>query len=435
LQENQKEKESMEESRYNFGEFSMAPGERQVFWGTHTISLPPKTFDVLQLLVRNHGDLVSRSEIAAGIWPGVHVTDANLTNIIVSLRKILGHDSIQTVSKFGYRFTLPVTGEPGIKQAAYVSFVRGKELLQHRSLDSIQRARDLFWFCLAQDPQFAPAWAWFGRACRLLAKFSNGAIETPDLAEAAFQRAFAIDPDLACAHYFYTQLQMDSGRALQAMTRLASRLKTRGEDPETLAALVQVFRYCGLLDESVVAHERAVSLDPTIRTSIAHTYFLQGRYADVFENYIGTHFYLDVAAWSAMGEVDRAIALLSTRLAQPELSPLMRTLEASLLAVLESKPDQALELMHRTPLIQEPEVLFYLARHCGMLNAAEPTIHMLRRARLAGFFSSQSLQNDPAFRQLRDHPDFQCERQEMKRLEEQARAASHTVLDHFAAPR
>lgn len=222
----------MQEGRYSFGEFSIAPGERQVFQGTRTIPLPPKTFDVLHLLVRNHGDLVSRSQISATIWPDVHVTDANLTNIVVALRKILGRDSIQTVSKFGYRFTLSVTGEPGVKQVAYASFVRGKELLQHRSPDSIQRARDLFWFCLAQDPQFAPAWAWFGRACRLLVKFCNGATETPDLAEAAFQRAFAIDPDLACAHYFYTQLQMDSGRALQAMTRLASRLTTRGEDPE-----------------------------------------------------------------------------------------------------------------------------------------------------------------------------------------------------------
>ncbi len=424
----------MEEGRYNFGEFSVAPGERQVFQGRRPIPLPPKTFDVLQLLVRNHGDLVSRSKIAATIWPGVHVTDANLTNIVVTLRKILGRDSIQTVSKFGYRFTLSVTGEPGVKHVAYASFVRGKELLQHRSLDSIQRARDLFWFCLAQDPQFAPAWAWFGRACRLLEKFSSDAPETPGLAEAAFQRAFAIDPDLACAHYFYTQLQMDSGRALQAMTRLASRLTTRGEDPEILAALVQVLRYCGLLDESVVAHQRAVTLDPTIRTSVAHTYFLQGRYADVFENYIGNHFYLDAAAWSAMGEGDRAIALLRTRLAEPELSPLMRTLEASLLSVLEGKRDDALELMHRKPLVQEPEVLFYLARHCGMLNAAEPSIDLLRRARLAGFSSSQSLQNDPAFRELRDHPDFQCERQEMKRFEEQARTALHNMLEHFAAP-
>lgn len=263
----------MEEGRYSFGEFSIAPGERQVFQGRRTILLPPKTFDVLHLLVHNHGDLVSRSQISATIWPDVHVTNANLTNIVVTLRKILRRDSIQTVSKFGYRFTLPVTGEPGVKQVAYASFVRGKELLQHRSPDSIQRARDLFWFCLAQDPQFAPGWAWFGRSCRLLEKFCNGATETPDLAEAAFQHAFAIDPDLACAHYFYTQLQMDSGRALQAMTRLASRLTTRGEDPETLAALVQVFRHCGpWMNPSSLISELSLSIPPSGPASRIRTF-------------------------------------------------------------------------------------------------------------------------------------------------------------------
>ena len=168
--------------------------------------------DDTYLLVRSHGNLISRAEMFSTLWPRVHVEEANLTNIIVQLRKVLGHDAIQTVSKFGYRFTLPVTGEPGVKQAAYASFVRGKELLTERSLDSIRAARDLFWFCIANDPQFAPAWAWLGRTFRLLDKF-NGEPSIPDIAEAAFQRAFVIDPDLACAHHFYTHLQVDLGRA------------------------------------------------------------------------------------------------------------------------------------------------------------------------------------------------------------------------------
>ena len=240
----------MEDDTYRFGEFSMSPRERRLFRNGESVLLPPKAFDAMYLLVRSHGNLISRAEMFSALWPGVHVEEANLTNIIVQLRKVLGHDAIQTVSKFGYRFTLPVTGEPGVKQAAYASFVRGKELLTERSLDSIKAARDLFWFCIANDPQFAPAWAWLGRTCRLLDKF-NGEPSIPDIAEAAFQRAFVIDPDLACAHHFYTHLQVDLGRASEAMVRLAGRLTRRGEDPETLAGLVQVLRCCGLLEDSV----------------------------------------------------------------------------------------------------------------------------------------------------------------------------------------
>ena len=51
------------------------------------------------------------------LWPDVHVSERNLTNLIVRLRKILGRDAIRTVSKHGYRFELPVSGEPGVKRA------------------------------------------------------------------------------------------------------------------------------------------------------------------------------------------------------------------------------------------------------------------------------------------------------------------------------
>src|SRR5580700_3299804 len=134
----------MEDDTYRFGEFSMSPRERRLFRDGEPVLLPPKAFDAMYLLVGSHGNLISRAEMFSDLWPGVHVEEANLTNIIVQLRKVLGHDAIQTLSKFGYRFTLPVTGEPGIKQAAYACFVRGKELFTERSLDSIKAARNLF---------------------------------------------------------------------------------------------------------------------------------------------------------------------------------------------------------------------------------------------------------------------------------------------------
>lgn len=410
----------MEDDTYRFGEFSMSPRERRLFRNGESVLLPPKAFDAMHLLVRSHGNLIPRAEVFQTLWPGVHVEEANLTNIIVQLRKVLGRDAIQTVSKYGYRFTVPVTGEPGIKQAAYASFVRGKELLSERSLDSIRAARDLFWFCIASDPQFAAAWAWLGRASRLLDKF-NGEASVPDLAEAAFQRAFVIDPDLACAHHFYTHLQVDSGRAQEAMVRLAGRVARRGEDPETLAGLVQVLRCCGLLEDSVAAHGRAIALDPTVKTSVAHTHFLMGEFSRVFETYnSGAGYYLDAAAWVGLGAVDCAIDLLRARLSRFQPGPFMSRLMASLLAVLENRGEEALAIMESKNTVREPEGLFYLARHCGMLHAKESAIHLVQRARLGGFWSSCALERDPAFAGLRDSPEFEEELQCARRLEQQA---------------
>jgi DNA-binding winged helix-turn-helix (wHTH) protein len=418
----------MADGAYCFGDFSMFPADRRLLRGSAREALPPKTFDALHLLVRNHSTLVTRTELIRHLWPDVHVTEANLTNIIVQLRKLMGRESIQTVSKYGYRFMLPVTGEPGVKQATYSAFVRARELLNQRTMESIDRARDLFWVCLADDPNFAPAWAWLGRTSRLMDKFKGQEESRSSLAELAFRRAFLLDPDLACAHQFYTQLQIDSGRGGEAMLRLSARIAQRGEEPETLAGLVQVLRVCGLLDESVAAHERAVALDPTVKTSVAHTHFLRGEYARVFETYSNNQFYLDAAAWAALGSPERAIALLRARLTRPDLGSVMSGLMASLLAVLEGRNEDAVAIVNGHPVFQEPEVKFYLARHCGMFQALDPTVAMLRQAREEGFHCFVALQHDQAFAGLRGEPRFQLELQEAARLRAKAEEFFHHNL-------
>jgi DNA-binding winged helix-turn-helix (wHTH) protein len=409
---------------FRFGEFVLSPRERHLSCGTKNVLLPPKAFDLLEMLARHHGSLVSRSQLFSDLWPGIHVSEANLTNLIVLLRKVLGSEAIQTVSKHGYRLTVQVTGEPGIKHEAYESFVRGKELLAQRSPDAIEKARELFWFSLAHDPQFAAAWAWMGRACRLLEKF-KGHPDAPDLAEAAFQRAFGLDPDLASAHQFYTQLQVDTGQAAQAMIRLTHRLENHQEDPETFAGLVQTFRYCGLLEESVAAHEQAISFDPAIRTSVAHTHFMRGEFARVFETYTGALYYLDAAVWVALGVVDRAALVLRERLEQPALGQTMRTLMASLLAILDEQAESAAVQMQDIDGVRDPEVLFYLARHFAMLDAREEAVQMVRRARQAGFWCSYAMKNDPVFFRFRSDAEFQSEILEAGRLESRSRDLLH----------
>ena len=84
-----------------------------------------------------------------------------------------GRDAIRTVSKHGYRFEMRVECEPGVARSTYERFARAKELTAQRSLESMTLARDLYWTCLAEDPNFAAAWAWMGRCCWFLGKFGG----------------------------------------------------------------------------------------------------------------------------------------------------------------------------------------------------------------------------------------------------------------------
>src|SRR6266571_4966381 len=222
---------------FRFGEFGLDPGDRILRKSGRPVSLPPKAFDALLCLVRRAGHLVSKQELVKTLWTDVYVSERNLTNIIVNLRKIVGRKSIRTVSKYGYRFDLPVIGEPGVGQATFERFARAQDLTAQRSVESMQLARDLYWTCLAEAPAFAPAWAWLGRCCWFLGKFGANTSANCELSHAAFHRAFALNPDLACAHQFYTLVQVDSGHASEAVSRLLGRLKVHPGEPESFAGL------------------------------------------------------------------------------------------------------------------------------------------------------------------------------------------------------
>ena len=61
------------------------------------------------MLVEVAGQAVSRETLVRTIWPDTIVGDTSLGRNISVLRRHLGADAIQSVPKFGYRFTLPVT--------------------------------------------------------------------------------------------------------------------------------------------------------------------------------------------------------------------------------------------------------------------------------------------------------------------------------------
>lgn len=99
---------------YSFDAFILDVRERRLLKNGASISLTPKAFDVLTLLVERAGHLVDKEELLHGVWPDSFVEEANVSRVIHTLRRTLGQTTtgepfIQTVSKSGYRFTRKVT--------------------------------------------------------------------------------------------------------------------------------------------------------------------------------------------------------------------------------------------------------------------------------------------------------------------------------------
>ena len=205
---------------------------------------------------------------------------------------------------------------------AYEYYLRGNQF----SHDPKQwgAARDLYLRCVEADPCYAPAWARLGRIHHVMAKYlTTGAEEGLKQAEAAFRQALDLNPDLAIAHKFYAQLEVDLGRAADAMARLLPRAQGAA-DPEIFAALISPLRYCGLMEASAAAYARAVALEPRIRTSVVHTWFLQRDNERVASTKIEDNPYIVAMSLAELGRGNEAVAAL--RVLEEKIKTRMRRL-------------------------------------------------------------------------------------------------------------
>ena len=78
------------------------------------VALGSRALDILGVLIEQTGEVVSKEEIIAAVWPGIVVEDSNLTVQISALRRVLDRgrtegSCIQTMSGRGYRFMAAVT--------------------------------------------------------------------------------------------------------------------------------------------------------------------------------------------------------------------------------------------------------------------------------------------------------------------------------------
>jgi DNA-binding winged helix-turn-helix (wHTH) protein len=98
---------------YEFGSFVLDPAEYLLTTNGTPVSLPPRAFDLLVVLVESDGRLMTKENLLNCVWQDVAVEEGNIPYNISLVRKALGDDAaapryVATVSKLGYRFIAPV---------------------------------------------------------------------------------------------------------------------------------------------------------------------------------------------------------------------------------------------------------------------------------------------------------------------------------------
>ena len=294
---------------------------------------------------------------------------------------------------------------------AYEYFLRGNQLSYERSTrhsDAKQWdvARDLYEQSVAEDPGYAPAWARLGRIQHVMGKYlPAGTQDGLRQAEASFLKALELNPDSNLAHKLYAQLEVDLGRGLDAMSRLVERA-SQGPDPELLAGLVSACRYGGLLDASAAAHARAVELEPKIRTSVAHTWFMQADHARVSKLKVAELPYIVALSLAESGRGAEAIPVLKEL--EPKIPTRIRDFVVAARTLIEGDLEASAAAATRVAAsdFSDPEGLFYIARHLSHLGRVEPAQALMERVVAGGFFCHPTFAGDPWLDPLRKKPAF-----------------------------
>lgn len=295
--------------------------------------------------------------------------------------------------------------------AAYEYYLRATALFFQ--VDQFRVARDLYLKCVQEDPNYAPAWARLGRMHRVVGKYfeqttEDGPEASYQLAEQAFEHALELSPDLPIVHSLLTGLEVERGRAMEAMIRLIEQARRGDAAPDLFAGLVLSCRYCGLLEASIAADEQARRLDPKITTSVGFSLLLAGFYERGVE-----------AARATMPDtVFKSECLLKLGRGAETVEELEHGVRleghmswwcSGYLAIIrderESAVEQFVRLFDELP-GDDPEAHYIVAKAFARLGQNERALTALEQGVVRGYYPHPAMLCDPWFESLHGAPAF-----------------------------
>ena len=305
---------------------------------------------------------------------------------------------------------------------AYEFYLRGNECARDRATWLV--ALDLYKQCVDEDPNFAPAWARLGRMQRLNAIYVESQRADEHLAEAetSFKRALELNPDSPLAHSLYAYLEVDFGRAKESMLRLIGLARRHRADPEIFAGLVHACRYCGLLDASIAAYEKAHRLDPNVRTSVCHSYWYAGQLECAVETDDADVQFIKLLAELRHGKIDQVLSVL-TSLGSHDRSMYGNGWQRLVAALTGDKTTFDEGLDDEVATMRDPEGIFYWALMAMLLGDTDRVISLLRITLERGWFCHQAIAMEPVLDDLRSDSRLLDIVREMESRQREAAAA------------
>jgi DNA-binding winged helix-turn-helix (wHTH) protein len=256
---------------FRFGDYEADLAARELRKQGTRIGLQHKPFHVLERLLRNPGQLVTRQELFDYLWPDSHVSfERGLNSAVNSLRHVLGETSrqchyIETRPGLGYRFIAAVHEVNAASPCeAYEDCLKGRYLLDRMTDDETHKALAYFHSAACEPSHSAQAHSGIADAyCQLALLGSVPASQVCHLAASSAEQALLLNPQLPEAHIASARVKLLFHRNLKGSRE--SLLKALELDSNSTAAytlLASLDRALGEWEPALESCARALKIDP-----------------------------------------------------------------------------------------------------------------------------------------------------------------------------
>src|SRR5271154_3184845 len=110
--------DSRDDEEVVFGNYRIFPELKLLLKNGNKVDLTARAFDVLWVLVKARGEVVTKDELIEQVWAGSIVEENNLQAHISTIRRALKQDRSLISTDFGrgYRLTLPAPAKTNLRQ-------------------------------------------------------------------------------------------------------------------------------------------------------------------------------------------------------------------------------------------------------------------------------------------------------------------------------
>jgi tetratricopeptide (TPR) repeat protein len=265
------------------------------------------------------------------------------------------------------------------------------------------------------DPNYAPAYDQLGDRIHRLAQYGLHDPEETKRAENSYLKALSLNGELLSALGNLAMIYTETARIEKAVEITRQMLEINPNNAEAHFSLGYIYRYAGMLNESVLEMEKAVSLDPKNPEfrSIVITYRFVGEYEKAIETskiyeesaFIlaeqGATFFMQGKKKQAVEYFDRVIAMEPDGLLALSVTGIKASIEGNI----EEGIDAARKFEQAN--ITDAEAWYHFAGNYGLLGDRDGCVRALQRAVDGGFFNYPFMLTDSFLDSVRDDPEFQ----------------------------